>query len=269
MPAVSTAPRCATPSPTRGCRTWWCATRCRRSGDAVLAALGGSEAGVDTVGGDSPGARRWPPGASGKPPVFEPATLGPLTLKNRIIKAATFEGATPRGEVTDELIAFHLRVADGGAAMTTVAYLAVSPEGRTDRHCVLPRRVVAPRAAPADRPPSTMPGLPSRPRSATPGRWPTAVRTGRPSLAPSRRLSPSGAMTRAATDGDIDRITDDYRRGAEMAVDCRVRLHRGPPRAQLPAQRLPEPEAQPPHRSMGRQPGQPSPLPPPGGRGRP
>ena len=28
-------------------------------------------------------------------------------------------------------------MADGGVAMTTVAYLAVSPEGRTDRHCVL------------------------------------------------------------------------------------------------------------------------------------
>ncbi len=27
-------------------------------------------------------------------------------------------------------------LAVGGVAMTTVAYLAVSPEGRTDRHCV-------------------------------------------------------------------------------------------------------------------------------------
>ncbi len=70
-------------------------------------------------------------------PVFGPARLGPLTLKNRIVKAATFEGAAPRGEVTDALVAFHERVARGGAAMTTVAYLAVSPEGRTDRHCVL------------------------------------------------------------------------------------------------------------------------------------
>ena len=27
-------------------------------------------------------------------------------------------------------------VGAGGAAMTTVAYLAVSPEGRTDHHCI-------------------------------------------------------------------------------------------------------------------------------------
>ena len=36
-----------------------------------------------------------------------------------------------------QLIEFHRRVAAGGVAMTTVAYLAVSPEGRTDRHCLL------------------------------------------------------------------------------------------------------------------------------------
>src|SRR5580658_6389040 len=74
----------------------------------------------------------------GSPPaVFGPVRLGPTTLKNRIIKAATFEGAAPRGEVTDQLIAFHRRVAAGGAAMSTVDYLAVAPEGRTDRHCIV------------------------------------------------------------------------------------------------------------------------------------
>ena len=78
-------------------------------------------------------------------------TLGPLTLRNRIIKAATFEGVTPGGQVSDELIAFHRRVAAGGAAMTTVAYLAVSPEGRTDRHCLLLSEDDAAGAAPPDR----------------------------------------------------------------------------------------------------------------------
>ena len=71
------------------------------------------------------------------PQAFAPAPLGPLTLRNRIIKAATFEGVMPGGTVSDELVDFHRRVAAGGAAMSTVAYLAVSPEGRTDRHCLL------------------------------------------------------------------------------------------------------------------------------------
>lgn len=66
------------------------------------------------------------------PDVFAPATLGPITLRNRIIKAATFEGATPNALVTDELIEYHRRPAAGGVGMTTVAYCAVSPGGRTE-----------------------------------------------------------------------------------------------------------------------------------------
>lgn len=66
--------------------------------------------------------------------VFAPATLGPITLRNRVIKAATFEGQTPNALATDGLIEYHRRPAAGGVGMTTVAYCAVSPEGRTDRH---------------------------------------------------------------------------------------------------------------------------------------
>ena len=66
------------------------------------------------------------------PDVFSPARLGPITLRNRIIKAATFEARTPGGLVSDDLIAFHRAMAAGGVGMTTVAYCAVSPGGRTD-----------------------------------------------------------------------------------------------------------------------------------------
>jgi 2,4-dienoyl-CoA reductase-like NADH-dependent reductase (Old Yellow Enzyme family) len=66
------------------------------------------------------------------PDVLAPATLGPITLRNRIIKAATFEGVTPNALVTDELIESHRRPAAGGVGMTTVAYCAVSPGGRTE-----------------------------------------------------------------------------------------------------------------------------------------
>lgn len=65
------------------------------------------------------------------PDVLAPAALGPVALRNRVVKAATFEGRTPHGQVTDELIDYHLAVARGGVGLTTVAYLAVSPEGRT------------------------------------------------------------------------------------------------------------------------------------------
>lgn len=63
------------------------------------------------------------------PDLFAPVTLGPVTLRNRIIKAATSEGRSPEGLVTDDLIDFHLDYIRGGAGMTTVAYCCVSPEG--------------------------------------------------------------------------------------------------------------------------------------------
>ena len=66
------------------------------------------------------------------PNVFTPARLGPVTLRNRVIKAATFEASTPDALVTDDLIHYHRLPAAGGVGMTTVAYCAVSPGGRTE-----------------------------------------------------------------------------------------------------------------------------------------
>ena len=69
---------------------------------------------------------------SAPPDVFSPAKLGPLTLRNRIIKAATFEARTPDALVSDDLIEYHRLPAAGGVGMTTVAYCAVSHGGRTE-----------------------------------------------------------------------------------------------------------------------------------------
>ena len=62
---------------------------------------------------------------------FTPFTLGPVTLRNRFIKAATFEGMSADGMPSDALREFHRRTAAGGAAMTTVAYASVSADGRS------------------------------------------------------------------------------------------------------------------------------------------
>mgnify|MGYP002137224103 CR=1 FL=1 len=72
-------------------------------------------------------------GGADVPSAFAPAALGPMRLRNRVIKAATFEGVMPRGAVTQDLIDFHVGVARGGAALTTVAYCAVSKGGRVSR----------------------------------------------------------------------------------------------------------------------------------------
>eukprot|EP00928_Gymnodinium_smaydae_P013949 TRINITY_DN15054_c0_g2_i2.p1 TRINITY_DN15054_c0_g2~~TRINITY_DN15054_c0_g2_i2.p1 ORF type:complete len:508 (-),score=45.55 TRINITY_DN15054_c0_g2_i2:392-1915(-) len=64
--------------------------------------------------------------------LFTPLRLRGLTLRNRVIKAAAFEaGCDKRGAPLPSLIEHHREVAAGGAALTTVAYAAVSADGRS------------------------------------------------------------------------------------------------------------------------------------------
>lgn len=63
--------------------------------------------------------------------LLTPARLGPIELRNRIVKAATYETRTRGGLVTDDLIEWHREFAAGGVAMTTLAYCAVSADGRS------------------------------------------------------------------------------------------------------------------------------------------
>lgn len=62
---------------------------------------------------------------------YAPWKLGPLALRNRFIKSATNEGNAPGGVPTQALVRHHRSMAAGGVGMTTVAYCAVSPDGRT------------------------------------------------------------------------------------------------------------------------------------------
>ncbi len=61
---------------------------------------------------------------------FSPATLGKMPLKNRILKAATYEGKTPDGVPGELLLNFHKEVVEGGTAMTTIGYCTTESDGR-------------------------------------------------------------------------------------------------------------------------------------------
>lgn len=75
---------------------------------------------------------------------FTPFRLNGLTLRNRIVKAATFEGMCPGGSPSDALVEHHRAIAAGGAAMTTVAYCAISPDGRSYATQLLMRPEIVP-----------------------------------------------------------------------------------------------------------------------------
>lgn len=62
---------------------------------------------------------------------FDSYRLGDLTLRNRIIKAATFEGMAPGSTVSPALVKHHEALAAGGVGMTTLAYCSVAADGRT------------------------------------------------------------------------------------------------------------------------------------------
>ncbi|MEV0085374.1 NADH:flavin oxidoreductase [Saccharopolyspora sp. NPDC050642] len=164
------------------------------------------------------------------PDVFSPGRIGPLTLRNRTIKAATYEGLSHKGRVTRDLLDFHVRHAAGGVGMTTVAYCAVSPEGRTDRHQILWT-------------PESLPGLQKltaavhaegAAASAQIGHGGPVANpkgNGAPALAPSRHFHKTTlSFAKEATRDDLRRIVRDHARAARMAIEAgfdAVEVHLG------------------------------------------
>ena len=61
--------------------------------------------------------------------LFSPYKLGPITLRNRIIRSAAFENMARANAPTQQLQDYHVSVAHGGVGMTTVAYCAVDQSG--------------------------------------------------------------------------------------------------------------------------------------------
>ncbi len=161
---------------------------------------------------------------------FTPFMLAGLRLRNRLVKPATFEGMCPGGMPSNALARFHRRVAAGGAAMTTVAYASVSPDGRS-----YPTQLLLQ--------PETITGL----RLLT-----DAVHTegaaaslqighcgyfadrrligGRP-LGASRRFNAYGlSFARAMTEAQLERVIGDFAQGAHIATEAgfdAVELHFG------------------------------------------
>lgn len=61
--------------------------------------------------------------------LFTPYKLGPVTLRNRVIRSAAFESMGKDFGPTEDLKNYHVSVARGGVGMTTLAYAAVNRGG--------------------------------------------------------------------------------------------------------------------------------------------
>lgn len=61
--------------------------------------------------------------------LFTPASIGPVTLRNRTIRSAAFEGMCTDNRPSEMLRAYHRSVAEGGVGMTTLAYASVTRNG--------------------------------------------------------------------------------------------------------------------------------------------
>lgn len=168
--------------------------------------------------------------AAPRPTVFEPARLGPLTLRNRIVKAATFEGRTPKGQVTQDLVDFHTEVARGGAGLTTVAYCAVAPGGRVHRHCAVLDETTVPDfrrltdAVHAE-------GAHVAAQIGHAGLVADTLSNRAPTLAPSARISlPARTRVKAATHAQLEEVAEQFATTARSAREAgfdAVEVHLG------------------------------------------
>jgi 2,4-dienoyl-CoA reductase-like NADH-dependent reductase (Old Yellow Enzyme family) len=164
------------------------------------------------------------------PDVLAPAKLGPITLRNRIIKSATFEARTPGALVSDDLIEYHRLPAAGGVGMTTVAYCAVSQGGRTEGNGIWMR----PEAVPGFRRLTDAIHAEGAAVSAQIGHaGPVAnARSNKATaLAPVRFFNPIGMrFAKKATRDDIDDVIAAHANAARLAVDAgfdAVEVHLG------------------------------------------
>ena len=61
--------------------------------------------------------------------LFTPYKLGNVTLRNRTIRSAAFEGMAENYSPSEKLFNYHTSVAAGGVGMPTLAYASVSRSG--------------------------------------------------------------------------------------------------------------------------------------------
>jgi 2,4-dienoyl-CoA reductase-like NADH-dependent reductase (Old Yellow Enzyme family) len=165
---------------------------------------------------------------------FEPVTIGPLTLRNRFIKSGANEAMCLDGRPTAALVKHHRDLARGGVGMTTVAYLAVAPEGRTLSNQVWMHPEILPdlRALTAA---VHAEGAAISAQITHGGSFVTGMKVKGRTISASSGFNPAGLLKgnllqRAMTAADMERVTGEFVAAAQLARDAgfdAVELHMG------------------------------------------
>src|SRR5262249_51554535 len=157
--------------------------------------------------------------------VFTRGRLGPLTLRNRVIKTATYEGMCPGGVPSDALVRHHRELAAGGVGMTTVAYCAVSAAGRTfDEQMYMRPEVITPLRRVTDAVHAEGAAVSLQLGHCGAFSKSTALRPWGP-LGPSFGVNAYGLtagvpFARAMRRGDLTTVVDDFGRAAALALEA-------------------------------------------------
>lgn len=168
--------------------------------------------------------------STGADAYFQPTRLGDLSLRNGMFRTAAFEGMVQGGGPTAALVDHHRGMAAGGVSLTTVAYCAVSPEGRTYDHQLLMR-------------PDIVPGLRRLTDAVHAEGAAAAIQLGHSGYFADKKAigqQPVGASRvyclyglsypRVLQEPDLERVVDDFVRAAELAREAgfdAVELHFG------------------------------------------
>lgn len=166
--------------------------------------------------------------------LFAPFKLGPVTLRNRFIRAGANEGMVFKGAPTKALVKHHRDMAAGGVGLTTVAYGAVSKVGRTLPNQVWMRPEILPDLKALADAVHAEGGAISY-QLTHGGSFVTSVKVDGPTMSASGGLNKAGLMRgnffqRAMTRADMDLVIQQFVNAAEL---CRqagfdaVEIHMG------------------------------------------
>ena len=166
---------------------------------------------------------------------FTPVKLGNLTIRNRFIKTATNEGMWEDGLPSQRLADHHARLARGGVGLTTVAYGAVNPDGRTMEYQMYMHRDVVPGLRRVTDAVHAEGGAASIQLTHCGFFTNNRLVTNKRPVAPSRIINNYGLLSgifcsREMTSDDLRQTTNDFCQSAKLALEAgfdAIELHLG------------------------------------------